>query len=160
MFILRSALLVLKYLTSEFIYLVTANTTKGAILESPALKKVGQFLFEENINGAEAFYELKMKFECKMSHFEVKIVNHASREMLGRINILDDAKFPSQLLASVISVNLQSNFFIEKTFVSTRIDFVLAFGYFIGDTYCKISVVHEYRADTFFRTSRKWRQGS
>ena len=30
----------------------------------------------------------------------------------------------------------------------------MVFGYFIGDTYCKISVVHEYR-DTFLRTLRK-----
>ena len=49
-----------------------------------------------------------------MSHFEGKVVNHASIEMLGRIDILDDAKFSSQLLASVISLNLQSKFFIEK----------------------------------------------
>ena len=41
-------------------------------------------------------------------------MNLASREMLGRINILDDTKFPSQLLASVISLNLESKFFIEK----------------------------------------------
>ena len=27
------------------------------------LSEVGQLLFETNINGAEAFYELKMKFE-------------------------------------------------------------------------------------------------
>ena len=31
-------------------------------------------------------------------------MNHASREMLGRINILDDARFPCQLLASVTSL--------------------------------------------------------
>ena len=49
-----------------------------------------------------------------MSHFEGKVVNLASKEMLGRINILDDAKFPSQLLPAVISLNLQSKFFIEK----------------------------------------------
>ena len=94
-----------------------------------------------------------------MSHFEVKVANHAGREIVGRINILDDAKFPSQLLASVISLNLQSKFFIEKTFVITRMDFVLIFD-FIGDTCCKISVVYDYRADTFFRTSRKRRRGS
>ena len=30
----------------------------------------------------------------------------------------------------------------------------MVFGYFIGVTYCKISVVHEYRPDTFLRTLR------
>ena len=49
-----------------------------------------------------------------MSHFESKVVNHASREMLGRIVILDDAKIPCQLLASVISLNLQSNFSLKN----------------------------------------------
>ena len=49
-----------------------------------------------------------------MPHFEGKVVNRASREMLGRIYILDDAKFPGQLLASVISLNLQSKFFMAK----------------------------------------------
>ena len=38
-------------------------------------------------------------------------MNHASREMLGRV---DDAKFPRQLLASVVSLILQIGFFIEK----------------------------------------------
>ena len=37
-------------------------------------------------------------------------MNHASREMLGRVYILDDAKFPGQLLPSVISLNLKVNF--------------------------------------------------
>ena len=41
-------------------------------------------------------------------------MNHASREILGRMYILDDAKFPCLLLASVISVDLQSKFFIEQ----------------------------------------------
>ena len=41
-------------------------------------------------------------------------MNYASREVLGRMYILDDAKFSGQLLASVISLNLQSKFFIEK----------------------------------------------
>ena len=41
-------------------------------------------------------------------------MKNTSREMLGGVYILDDAKFPSQLLASVISLNLQSKFFIEK----------------------------------------------
>ena len=48
-----------------------------------------------------------------MSHFEVKVLNHASREKLGRIYILD-TKFPCQVLASVICLNFQSKFFIEK----------------------------------------------
>ena len=82
-------------------------------------------------------------------------MNHASREILGRINILDDAKFPCQLLASIFKVNCSL-----KTFVSTKIDLVMAFGYFISDTYCKTSVVHEYLADTFLRTLRKGRRGS
>ena len=86
-------------------------------------------------------------------------MNLASRDMLERINILDDAKFPSQLLAPLISLNLQSKFSL-KTFASTRIDFVMVFGYFIGDTYCKISAVHEYRANIFLRTLRKVRWGS
>ena len=63
-------------------------------------------------------------------------MNHATREILGKVYILDDAKFPSQILASVISLNLQSEFFIF-TFVSTGIDFNMVFGYFIGDTHCK-----------------------
>ena len=55
-------------------------------------------------------------------------MNHASREMLGRIYMLDDGKFPAQLLASVMSLNLQSTVnFSLKTFVSTTIDFVLVF---------------------------------
>ena len=74
---------------------------------------MGQHLFEANINRAEAFYELKMKFEMKMSHFEGKVVNHANREMLGRIYFSDDAKFPCQLLASVISLNLESKFSLK-----------------------------------------------
>ena len=41
-------------------------------------------------------------------------MNHASREMLGRVYILDDAKFPCQLIASVIPLNLQSKFLIEN----------------------------------------------
>ena len=41
-------------------------------------------------------------------------MNHASIEMLGRINILGDAKVSCQLLASVISLNRQSIFFAEK----------------------------------------------
>ena len=76
-------------------------------------------------------------------------MNYAEREMLGRMNILDDAKFPCQLLASVISLNLQSKFFTKNIFLNTRIDFVVVFGYFISDTCFKTSVVHEYRADTF-----------
>ena len=47
-----------------------------------------------------------------MSHFECKVVNHANREMLGRVYILDDTKFPCQLLAPVLSINLQSKLFI------------------------------------------------
>ena len=31
----------------------------------------------------EAFYELKINLKCKMSYFEGKVVNHASRERLG-----------------------------------------------------------------------------
>ena len=50
-----------------------------------------------------------------MSHFEGKVVNHASREMLGRINFLDNAKFACQLLASVISLNnIQSTFSLKN----------------------------------------------
>ena len=49
-----------------------------------------------------------------MSHFDGKIVNHVSREMLGRIYMPEDAKFPRQLLASIIFLNLQSKFFIEE----------------------------------------------
>ena len=41
-------------------------------------------------------------------------MNHASRELLGSIYILDDAKFPGQLLASVMSLDLRSKFFTEK----------------------------------------------
>ena len=41
-------------------------------------------------------------------------MHHASSEMLGRIYILDGAKFSCQLLASVIALDLQSKFFIEK----------------------------------------------
>ena len=73
-----------------------------------------------------------------MSYFEGIVVNHASnasREMLGRIYILEDAKFPCQVLASVISLTLQSKVFI--TFESTRIDFVMVSGYLIGDNNCK-----------------------
>ena len=81
-------------------------------------------------------------------------MNHASREILGRIYISDDAKFPCQILASVISLNLQSEFFIF-TFVSTRLDFTMVFRYFIDDAHCRTSVVHEYRADTFLRILRK-----
>ena len=55
--------------------------------------------FEANINGAEAFYELKMKFEMQNVSFWGKVVNHARREMLV---ISDDLKFPSQLLASTM----------------------------------------------------------
>ena len=95
-----------------------------------------------------------------MSHFEIKVVNYAGREILGRMNILDDAKFPCQLLASVISLNLQSKFFSKNIFVNTRIDFVVAFGYLISDTCFKTSVVHEYRVDTFLRTLTKGRRGS
>ena len=36
----------------------------------------------------------------------------------------------------------------------------MVLGYFIGDTYCKTPVVHEYRPDTFLRTLRKGRRGS
>ena len=77
-------------------------------------------------------------------------MNHESREMLRRIQILDDVKFPLSNVckkhASIIS--LPRKFFV-KTFASTRIDSIMVFGYFIGDTYCKTFVVHEYRADTF-----------
>ena len=34
-----------------------------------SLTEVGQHLFEANINGAEAFYELKMKFEMQNVSF-------------------------------------------------------------------------------------------
>ena len=54
--------------------------------------------------------------------------------MLGRINILDDPKFPCQLLASASSFHCE--------FVIKQIDFVMVFRYFIGDTYCKTSVVN------------------
>ena len=67
-----------------------------------SLSEVGQNMFEANINGTEAFYELKMKFEMENVSFEDKVVNHASREMFGRIHILDGTKFPCQLFASVI----------------------------------------------------------
>ena len=49
-----------------------------------------------------------------MFHFEGKVVNDANREILGRIHILGDAKLPGQLVASVISFNLPTKFFIEK----------------------------------------------
>ena len=49
-----------------------------------------------------------------MAHFEGKVVNHANREMLGRINILDDAEIPRQLLASVISLHFQENFSLKN----------------------------------------------
>ena len=41
-------------------------------------------------------------------------MNHARRELLGRLNILDDAKFPCQLLATVMSRNLKSNFSLRN----------------------------------------------
>ena len=41
-------------------------------------------------------------------------MNHASREMIGRAYVLDDVKFPCQLLASVIFLNVQHRFFFEK----------------------------------------------
>ena len=41
-------------------------------------------------------------------------MNYASREILGSIYILDEAKFPCLLLASVISHGLQSEFFTEQ----------------------------------------------
>ena len=58
-----------------------------------------------------------------MAHFESKIVNHASREILClKGYILDDVKFHCYLVckddASIISLNLKSKFFVEKTFVS------------------------------------------
>ena len=89
------------------------NVTGRTLLLS--LSEVAQHLFEANIKREVALYELKMKLKCKMSHFEGKVVNHGSREMLvGRVNIIDGAKFPSQLLASVISLTLQSKFLIKK----------------------------------------------
>ena len=74
--------------------------------------------------------------------------------------ILDDAKCPCQLLARTMHQSYLLIFkenFRSKTFVSTRIDLVMVFGYFIGDTYCKTSGVHEYeyRVDTYLRTLRK-----
>ena len=36
----------------------------------------------------------------------------------------------------------------------------MVFGCFIGDTYCKTSVVHEYRVDTFLKTLGKGLRGS
>ena len=65
-----------------------------------------QHLFETSINWAVSF--------------DGKIVNHASREMLClKGYTLDDAKFHCQLAAckndlSVISLNLQSKFFVGK----------------------------------------------
>ena len=58
---------------------------------------MGQHLFEANINGTVDFYGLKMKFEMQMSHFEGKVVNHATRKCLEGY-ILDDVKFPCQLI--------------------------------------------------------------
>ena len=46
------------------VYFITwpvQNVTGQLLLLS--LSEVGQYLFEANINGAEAFYELKMKLE-------------------------------------------------------------------------------------------------
>ena len=46
------------------VYFITwpvQNVTGQLLLLS--LSEMGQHLFEANINGAEAFYELKMKFE-------------------------------------------------------------------------------------------------
>ena len=53
-------------------------------------------------------------------------MNHASREMLGRICIIDDTKFPCLLLASLISLDLQT---VKVNFVSTKTDFVIVFRY-------------------------------
>ena len=71
-------------------------------------------------------------------------MNHAGREVLGRVYILDDAKFPSQLLASVLSrlLTFKVNFSLNGIRKYTN-------GCFIGDTCCKTSVVHEYRTDKF-----------
>ena len=46
-------------------------------------------------------------FLRKKSHFDFKVVNYVSREMLRKINMLGDA-------TSVIFLNLQSKFFVEK----------------------------------------------
>ena len=61
--------------------------------------------------------------------------------------ILDDIEFACQLLARTMHL---SYFLIYKVSFSlrnirTRNDFVMVFGYFIGDTYCETSGVREYR---------------
>ena len=83
-------------------------------------------------------------------------MNHASREILGRIYV---ANFPCQLLARTMHQSyylliFKVNFSL-KSFVSTRTDFVMVFGYFISEIYCKTSVSHEYMADAFLRNLRE-----
>ena len=67
-----------------------------------------------------------------MSHFERKVVNLASREMLGRISILDSTKFPGQLLPGarkglLMTVALQAHlsraFFVETVFSICQFQF-------------------------------------
>ena len=90
-------------------------------------------------------------------------MNHASREMLGRINILDDAKFSCQLLASVISFNLQSKFFAEKHSLVQALILL----WFLATSSMIRTVKHQlfmniycHSADTLSRTLWKWRRGS
>ena len=91
--------------TVYFITWPVQNVTGQLLLFS--LTEVGQHLFEANINGAG--YNLK----CKMSHFDVKVVNHSSRELLGRMNILMTQNF-------LVSYLHQSYLFIFKVNFSLK----------------------------------------
>ena len=75
------------------------------------LSEVGQHLLNKCQRGS-IFYELKIELGMyKMAHLEGKIVNHASREMLClKGYILDDTKFPCQLLARTMHQSYLSIF--------------------------------------------------
>ena len=77
-----------------------ASAKRNGVTNFIELSEVGQHHFEELSTGQYLFMSSRLNLKCKMAHFEGKIVNHASKEMLCLKGcILDDAKFHCQLLA-------------------------------------------------------------
>ena len=111
----------------------------------------------------------RWNLKCKMAHFEGKIVNHASREMLcwkeriyfGWRKISLSVACTRKISLSVACKNYASVFKVNLFLKNIRKhkDWLCYGLWLIHRWYSKISVVHEYRADTFLRTLRKGRRG-